>query len=200
MTDIRISFNRSPGRVRLVTLASDGSVPSTEVDQLKQLFGGLNVAIEDLQRQQRQSIQELQHVAIELAAAAASWLTQAAIDRDQFNLEQLITSSIEQLGGTSLITVRLNPQDHELWMQLQKENGITAETSVEVEYVSDASLARGSCTTESQDISLVTDLETRLASVRQAWLENLDDAQTERRATGRDGWEPGRVPDRRETA
>jgi flagellar biosynthesis/type III secretory pathway protein FliH len=200
MTDIRIPFNRSPDRVRLVILAPDGRVPLTEVDQLKQLLGGLNVAIQDLQRQQSQSIQELQHVAIELATAAAAWLTQASIDRGQFNLQQLIESSVEQLGGDSSIAVRLNPQDHELWTQLQKENGVTAETLTELEYVSDASLARGSCTTESQNISLVTDIETRLASVRQAWLENLDDAQTERRATGRDGWEPGRVPDRRETA
>jgi flagellar biosynthesis/type III secretory pathway protein FliH len=122
------------------------------------------------------------------------------IDRNQFNIEQLVARSIEELGGVAPVTVRLNPLDHQLFQRLQQADEVSPQLPAEVEIVSDVNVARGGCITESETISLVTDLETRLASVRQAWLENLDDAQTERRATGRNGWEPGRVPDRRETA
>ena len=207
MNDIRIPFTRSPGRVSLSALAAeDGSDPTNNetsvagIQVLQQLFGSLHAAIEDLQTQQRQSLRELQQVAIELAAAAASWLTMTVIDRNQFNIEQLVAQSIEHLGGVSPVTVRLSPLDHELFMQLQQADEASLHLPSDVQVISDTHLTRGSCTAESENISLVTDLETRLASVRQAWLENLDDAQTERRAPGRNGWEPGRVPDRRETA
>lgn len=207
MNDIRIPFTRSPGRVSLSTLpAEDGSdsansEPSVAgIEIVQQLFGSLHAAIEDRQAQQRQSLHELQLVAIELAAAAASWLTMTVIDRNQFNIEQLVARSIEELGGVAAVTVRLNPLDHQLFQRLQQADEVSPQLPAEVEIVSDVNVARGGCITESETISLVTDLETRLASVRQAWLENLDDAQTERRATGRNGWEPGRVPDRRETA
>lgn len=206
MTDIRIPFVRSPERVFLadpaaiVAAAEQEQRQALEAQQLQQLLGGLHQAVSELQTSRRQSLRELQEVAVELASAAAAWLTMAAIDRNQFNLDQLIAQSIDQLGGSAPLTVRLNPQDLEMFTQLQQSDTSTLQFPDDVQFVSDPGLARGSCTAESQHISLVSDLETRLASVRQAWLENLDDAQTERRAAHRDGWEPGRVPDRRETA
>lgn len=206
MTDIRIPFLRSPQRV----FVGDAAVLAAEAErqqrqeqqsqQLQQLLTGLANAVRELQTTRRQSLRELQHVAVELATAAASWLTQSVIDRDQLRPDQLISLAIEQLGGGEPLTLRLNPQDLELFRQLQESDAVTVPLPEDVQLVGDAGLARGSCTAEAQNISLVSDLETRLASVRQTWLENLDDAQTERRATDRDGWQPGRVPDRRETA
>ena len=113
MTDIRVPLIRSPGRITLETSAgiesaTGNGVFQANVERLRLLFGDLHAAIEDLQTQQRQSLHELQQVAVELAAAAASWLTMAAIDRNQFNVEQLIGESIEQLGGNSPVTVRLS--------------------------------------------------------------------------------------------
>lgn len=205
--EIRVPFSRSPSSVRLAAATADDGTDATGIDTsaagmqiLQQLCDGLHTAIVDLQTQQRQSLGELQQVAVELAVAAASWLTMTAIDRDQFNLHQLIAAAIDHLGGNSPVTVRLNPLDHELFLKLQQTDEAGLLLPEDVEVVSDAGLARGSCTAESDRISLVTDMETRLASVRQTWLENLDDAQTERRAAGRNGWQPGRVPDRRETA
>ena len=205
MTNIRIPFRQSPGTVRLISAAylAAAAEQETRVQEqrmLQQLFAGLQTSIDELKAQQRQSLQELQQVAVELATAAASWLTMAAIDRDQMQLDQLIAQSIEQLGGGQPITVRLNPQDFELFTRQQQSGELSLPLPDDVQIVTDAGMPRGSCTAESQRITLVSDLETRLASVRQAWLENLDDAQTERRATDRDGWQPGRVPDRRETA
>lgn len=206
MTDIRIPFLRSPQRV----FAGDPAILAAEAEQrqrqeqesrqLQLLLTGLATAVRELQTTRRQSLRELQQVAVELATAAASWLTQAVIDRDQLRPDQLIEQAIDQLGGGEPLTLRLNPQDLDLFRQLQESDEVTVPLPEDVQLVGDAGLARGSCTAEAPNISLVSDLETRLASVRQAWLENLDDAQTERRATDRDGWQPGRVPDRRETA
>ena len=158
------------------------------------------MAVSELEARQRQSLQELQHVAVELATAAASWLTMAAIDRNQFHVEELISQSVSQLQGKGQLTVHLNPDDLEQFNTLRNAHDEPESTLNHVQFVADPTMARGNCRTESDSISLVSDLETRLANVRQAWLENLDDAQTERRATGDRAWEPGRVPDRRETA
>jgi flagellar biosynthesis/type III secretory pathway protein FliH len=202
MTNLRVPFTRSPRQVVLLAKGEQHPFvkPGYTPEQLQQLFSGLAMAISELEEKQRQSLQEMQHVAIELAAAAASWLTMAAIDRNQFHIEQLIADSVMQLRGNGPLTVRLNPEDFDQFNTLKETHAEPNSTLKDVQFVPDPTMARGSCRTESDSISLVSDLETRLASVRQAWLETLDDAQTERRATGDRAWEPGRVPDRRETA
>lgn len=202
MTNLRVPFTQPPRQVVLLAKGQQNPFvkPGYTPEQLQQLFGGLAMAITELEDRQRQSLQELQHVAIELATAAASWLTMAAIDRDQFHIEQLIADSVSQLQGNGPLKVHLNPDDLEQFNTLKDAHTNSDSILKDVQFVADRTVARGSCKTESDSISLVSDLETRLASVRQAWLENLDDAQTERRATGDRAWEPGRVPDRRETA
>ena len=211
MNEVRIQFTRLPaalrqGERRLFVappelLAARGtSVSAVERHQHTEvMLSGLQFAIEDLQNQQRQSLNELQQVAVELATTAASWLTFAAIDRKQFAVDQLVGQAIAELKSDAPVRIRLNPDDHRLLVELQR-SGTTNVSMAGASLIDDASLKRGSCVAENDSISIVSDLEDRLAGVRQTWLENLDDAQTERRTTGPDGREIGRVPDRRETA
>jgi len=211
MNETRIPFLRPPAVLRrgetiLFTAPPELLAPrqqSTTQEQRdeinEQMLAGLQLAIDDLQQQQRQSLTELQQVAIELATTAASWLTFAAIDRNQFAIDRLISRAIDELDSKSPVRIRVHPEDHRLLVSLQRSGSATVGLSG-VTIVDDAALSRGSCVAENDSISMVSDLESRLAGVRQEWLESLDDAQTERRTTDASGREIGRVPDRRETA
>ena len=207
MTTVRLQFARSPQQVRIQSAAEQATEseqqeqqPGFTEEQIQQMFSGLAMAISELENKQRQSINELQQVAIELAVTAASGLTGAIIECGQFRIDQLVAESLAQLQTTGPVTLHLHPQDLELFHELNNKHTETATDLSQVQLAGDPELKRGSCTATSGGVSLVSDLESRLASVRQVWMENLDDAQTERRTTGDAGWQPGRVPDRRETA
>lgn len=175
------------------------TVSDEDLADLRNMLEQVVVSVEELQEQQRHSLQELQEVAVELAIAAASALTGAAIDRGQFAIDDLILQALDQMQMTDPVRVRMNPQDYELLQVLMKEPGASEELQ-RITVNQDDSLNRGSCRVESGRRILLTDLPTRLNDIRRSWMEKLDDSQIERRGDGSTGRSLRRFPDRREAS
>jgi len=176
-----------------------GGIEPEEITRLQQLLADTTEALQDLQAQHRQSLGEMQEVAVELAVAAASWLTGAAIDRNVFAVDDLILKSLEHLELNQSVRVRLNPADHALLQKLLKDPDSHSHLR-DVSYEPDASISRGSVRVESGRRILITDMNSRLDEIRRTWMEKLDDSQIERRGDGSASRTLRRFPERRETA
>ena len=176
-----------------------GGVSEEEVAGLKTLLASTAEMVMELQEQHRQSLSEMQEVAVELASAAASWLVGVAIDRNDFAIDDLIRQALQQMEIDQPVRVRLNPADHELLKTLIKDpegRGILANVSC----ADDPGMVRGSCRVESGRRILLSDMNSRLEDIRRSWMEKLDDSQIERRGDGSASRTLRRFPDRRETA
>ena len=207
-----ITFQRPP---RQLSLRSGGQIAElpvrqaempeatrqteAELAQLRQLLGHLEASLIDLQHQQRASLGELQQVAVELGVQTASWLTGAAIDRDVFAVDQLVSQALTILEMNRPTEIRLHPEDCRLLADLteQEEYSLPEE---EITVVPDRSIQRGVCRAESARRSLVSDWKNRLEDIHRQWLESLDDTQVERRADDPNSRGFRRFPERRETA
>ncbi len=210
-----ITFRRSPTAVLLPSGSSAIELPpaassaaaernvvaeqARQLNELRELLGHLEATISDLQQQQRNSLQEMQQAAVELAIGAASWLVSAAIDRNHFAVDELISQAVRALGPEEQIRIHLHPADRKLLTTLL-ENGKAADFGNGVRIIENAELKRGTCRAESPALTIVSDWETRLDDIRTTWMESLNEAQVERRADDPDGRGFRRFPDRRETA
>jgi len=185
----------------VITAAEMGfcGVSEEELGELKLMLASVAELVIELQEQHRQSLNEMQEVAVELASAAASWLVGVAIDRDQFAVDDLIRNALQHMELDQPVRVRLNPADHALLKNLVRDpegRGLLANVSC----CDDAMLVRGSCRVESGRRILLTDMNSRLDDIRRTWMEKLDDSQIERRGDGSASGTLRRFPDRRETA
>lgn len=192
----------TPGHLAEMEKVAEPPAPMISEEDLADLRNLLEQAVasvEELQQQHRQSLQELQEVAVELALAAASALTGAAIERGQFAIDDLILQALDQMHVTDPVRVRMNPLDHELLQTLMKEPSASEELK-RLTVTQDESLNRGSCRVESGRRILLTDLQSRLDDIRRSWMEKLDDSQIERRGDGSTGRSLRRFPDRREAS
>lgn len=170
-----------------------------ELSDLRQLLANAADQTTELKRTQRQSLDELQEVAVELAAAAASFLVGYSIENDIFAIDDLIMKALDQMNADQPVRVRLNPADHELLKSLLKDPA-SASALTNVSVIDDDSINRGGCRVESGRRILVSDMYARLEDIRRAWLEKLDESQIERRGDGSAARTLRRFPDRRETA
>ncbi len=176
-----------------------GGPSEEELADLRQLLINAADQAAELRQIQRQSLDELQEVAIELAAGAASFLVGYAIDNNVFAIDELVKKALHQMEADQPVRVRLNPADHELLKSLLKDPE-TARILKDVSCVDDDSINRGGCRIEAGRRILVSDMHSRMEDIRRAWLEKLDDSQIERRGDGSASRTLRRFPDRRETA
>lgn len=176
-----------------------GGPSDEELADLRQLLANAADQAAELRQMQRQSLDELQEVAIELAASATSFLVGYAVDNGVFAIDDLIRKALHLMEADRPVRVRLNPADHELLKTLMTDPE-TARILKDVSCIDDDSINRGGCRIESGRRILVTDMYSRLEDIRRAWLEKLDDSQIERRGDGSAARTLRRFPDRRETA
>ena len=176
-----------------------GGVSEEELTDLRQMLANTAELVTELQEQHRQSLHEMQEVAVELATAATSWLTGVAIDRGEFAVDDLIRKALHQMEIDQPVRVRLNPADHDLLKNLIREPA-GRRMLENVSCFDDPELARGSCRVESGRRILLSDMESRLENIRRSWMEKLDDSQVERRGDGSTSRTLRRFPERRETA
>jgi flagellar biosynthesis/type III secretory pathway protein FliH len=191
-----------PAQLAPVQESVADSASGVSQDEMRELLELLTAVAEDVQsvrEQQRQSLAEMQTATIELAVAAASWLTGAAIDAGMFAVDDLVRLALEKLEASSPVRVQLNPLDHELLKELSQLQP-NADLYEQLTCVENPALPRGSCRIESGRRTLLSDMETRLEEIRRLWMENLDATQVERREDGGHGRSLRRFPDRRETA
>jgi flagellar biosynthesis/type III secretory pathway protein FliH len=173
--------------------------PQAQKDRqlIEQTLASLSEAIDGLEAQQRQRLEEMQQVAVELAVAIASRLVHERIEAGDFAVETLVRQVVERLGTSQPATVGLHPDDLAL---LEKRLGsgrrLFAEDSG-IRVVADPTLVRGSCKAETADSGVHAQIETQLADVWRHLLQTIPEAVVERR---RPDQLLRRVPDRRQTA
>ena len=185
--------------VRTVESHTVAAIDPEDIRELKSLLVDAAEAVTELQNQHRQSLSELQDVAVELASAAASWLMGVAIERDMFAIDDLILKALQHMELDQPVRVRLNPDDHQLLRLLLKDRSST-DLLHQVLCEDAPELVRGTCRVESARRILLSDLNSRLEDIRRSWRETLDDSQVERRGDGSAARALRRFPDRRETA
>lgn len=176
-----------------------GGVSEEELTELRQMLANTAELVMELQDQHRQSLHEMQEVAVELAVAATSWLTGVAIDRGEFAVDDLIRKALHQMEIDQPVRVRLNPADHDLLKNLIRDPA-GRRMLENVSCFDDPELARGTCRVESGRRIVLSDMESRLENIRRSWMEKLDDSQVERRGDGSTSRTLRRFPERRETA
>jgi hypothetical protein len=176
-----------------------GGVSEEELTELRQMLANTAELVMELQDQHRQSLHEMQEVAVELATAATSWLTGVAIDRGEFAVDDLIRKALNQMEIDQPVRVRLNPGDHELLKNLMRDPA-GRRMLENVSCFDDPALSRGSCRVESGRRIVLSDMESRLENIRRSWMEKLDDSEVERRGDGSASRILRRFPERRETA
>jgi flagellar biosynthesis/type III secretory pathway protein FliH len=168
---------------------------------IRPVLDSIAAALEEVELRRQQSLGELQQVAIELALAVASQLTFSTISREEHAVEELVGQAVRSLGLGSGIVLSLHPADLDQLNRRLAQQPAPAWKTTDLSLRGDPSVARGGCRIESPDgRMLVSDLSTRLSEIRRHWMEELDDAQVERRGPAGEGKALRRFPDRRETA
>ena len=175
------------------------TIDPADIRNLKSMLGDAAEAVVELQEQHRQSLSELQEVAVELATAAASLLMGFAIERDMFAIDDLILKALQHMDLDQPVRVRLNPDDHQLLRRLMADRS-SSDLLHQVTCEDAPDLVRGTCRVESGRRILLSDLNSRLEDIRRSWRETLDESQVERRGDGSATSTLRRFPDRRETA
>jgi|GEM_PF-1936850 len=175
------------------------SKPASEPD-LRPLLAALGHSIQEMEQRRQQSLGELQHLAVELSVAIASQLVFQAIDRGEFGVEELVSQALHRFSLSDPVTIAMHPDDLAL-LQNRMSSPEARWPESQVILQGDHAVARGGCRAESADGKmLISDITARLSEIRRHWMEELDDAQIERRRTSGESPALRRFPDRRETA
>lgn len=166
---------------------------------LEELLKQIDVAVTSLARNQRQRLEEAQHVAIELALAVAESICARSVREDNFDIAATVKKILEELGSTEGVTIYLHPADRRLLeARLQATPDVLDQRNIRL--VDDPTLARGSCRAESNDADLLSTIEDRLADIKEHLLNALPSLEVDRRVNLDQQGEIRRYPERRETA
>jgi flagellar biosynthesis/type III secretory pathway protein FliH len=150
----------------------------------------------ELHAQQRQRLEEMQQVAVDLAIAVASRLLHERIAAGDFAVESLVREAVKRLPATQPVTVRLHPLDLQLLEKRMGPNALLVPDAA-VRLVADASLERGDCRADAGEVGVLSQMREQLGEIRRHVLETLPAATLDRRQPDRG---LRRFPDRRNTA
>ncbi len=169
-------------------------------DAVTTLLESLRTTFEELEQRRRQSLADMQQTAIELAVAIAARIVRTVIDRDEFQVAELAAEMVSRLSARGPVVVSLHPADLALFERQLQGRPVPWGTDVRVTVQADSTLERGSCRAAAPDLELLSDVQLHVADIREALLESMEDAQTERRQAQAGDRNLRRFPDRRETA
>jgi flagellar assembly protein FliH len=161
------------------------------------VLAGLKGLSENLYEQQADRLREMQRAAVELAVAVASHLTYRQIEADEFPVAALVRQVVDQLTPTRAVSVYLNPLDLDL---LRRSGAEPLEGGPELQLLADPALSRGDCRGETEDLTVVSQLEENIRGLREDLLRTLPEAEVERRRQRPGAPHLSRFPDRRQTA
>ena len=167
--------------------------------QLEALLGAMEHSVQEAEQMRRQSLEEFQQLAVELAVTIAGELVFRAIEADQFDVGGLVAAAVDRLGLDAPLTVTLHPLDLELLDSAKLDEPPVWRTGT-LTLHPDPGLPRGHCRASNGATVLLSEFAPRLEEIRDSLLEGLDDAQIERRQSAGVGSALKRFPDRRETA
>jgi flagellar biosynthesis/type III secretory pathway protein FliH len=166
---------------------------------LCELTMAVQEAVRDLEERRKQSLAELQEVAVDLALTAASRIVGEAIDRDVFAVDQVVADVLGRVASSGPVRVGLHPADLKLLKAKRAESVLETPGGV-IEFFEDSALKRGCCRAVSGSRAVISDWRTHLAEIRASLHEELEHAQAERRGPEAAHQRVKRYPDRRETA
>lgn len=169
-------------------------------DQALLAIQGVQEALSEMENRRAQSFEELQQIAIELAVMAAEHMTHRKIEEGDYGLDALVRTAVDQLGMNERALLQLHPDDLDL-LQQQMADLKTAFNPRQIQMTANSGLDRGTVRLVGDSGRIVmSTVASRLSEIRHVWMENLNDAQTERRDVPTDAQQMRRYPDRRETA
>jgi len=170
-----------------------------ERERLESVLGQLLELAGELRSAQRDRLEEMQRVAVELALVVAGQLVYDRLEAGDFPVEEMVRAAVQRLEPRQAVTVYLHPKDLALLERRTADEPLFALDTEELRLVADPVLARGACRAETGDVAVLSNLEEHLADIRRDLLQALPAAEVERRKpTG----EPAlrRYPERRATA
>jgi len=160
------------------------------------LLESIHEAVAELEARRKNSLIELQEVAVELAMAAAGHVVRQALDQGQFAVGAIIDEMLQRISPHEPVRITLHPED----LRLLTAAGPTPWPEGLVEFRPDASTPRGKCRAVAGSRTVISDWRTHLQEARAALHEELEHAQIERRGAEAADQRVKRFPDRRETA
>ncbi len=173
---------------------------ATLLAALNQTFSCLVEEMREIEQRRRASLAEMQQATVELAAAIASQVVYDTIDSGEFPIAATVQRVVNELQDEPVVTVRLHPDDLALLQTQMKADENSWSAAAELHFQPDKSLARGDCRADASDFGIMYKLQRHLAELRRFVLDDMDDAQTERRENQGRPEAMRRFPDRRETA
>ena len=200
-----IRFARSPKRLRIQTeqehqqllRMEENQVKVQEVQQLQQMVSAVQASVDDYEARRQSMIQELKSVTVELAVAVAAKLLMREVNESEQFVEALVSEQLQSINQGLEINVALSSGDFQALEKLRTESN-TIETG-DLKFHIDPTLKPGDCRIENGSQQFVSSLQTKLSEIRQHLLENLNDAETERRRAEIQNRGIRRFPDRRAT-
>jgi len=184
-------------RETIATPAAQAPIVSDD-QRASELLQSIFELVRDLEERRKQSLDELQEVAVDLAMAAASQIVRKAIDRNEFGCEQIVSELLARMGTSGPVRIALHTEDLRLLNAAAGEG--KAWLAEGIELYGDASVSRGNCRATSSARTVTSDWKTHLQEMRADLHEELEHAQVERRGTEGTAQRVKRFPDRRETA
>lgn len=167
---------------------------------LQETLDALQDTLVEHEQRRQDSLLELQQIAVELAVMAASHVVHAELDRETLGVENMVGNIIDQIGVLQTAVVRLHPSDLQSLQAALKNRSPSWDEQL-IKLLPDTNVSRGGARLETESGRIVvSDVVTRLEHIRDEWMENIDDTQTERRELSQNAGSMRRFPDRRETA
>ncbi len=118
-------------------------------------------------------VSEVREATIELAHAIAAKLIFEQIERDRFPIENLVHEVLARLQTREAAIIRLHPADLALLEELPAIRGSGSEGERSLQYVADATLARGDCRATAGEIKVVYELRHQVEEIRRQLLSTV---------------------------
>ncbi len=156
--------------------------------------------LEELEQRRRQSLEEMQRLAIEIGAAVASRIVHDKVEAGELRFTELVEAAVERFDRNLALSVYLNPTDLQHWQDTLEHQTIPALAPTLIRLIGDRNLSRGGCRIDNGSFSLLFDWESQLTEIREHLTRSLHDTEIERRQDTPKDRKLGRFPDRREIA
>lgn len=163
-------------------------------------LGSIRESLVDLEQRRQQSLAEMQQLAVELSVEIAAQVINQQLETNQSLAVGLAERAIARLNAAGETTLLLHPDDAAVVQAAVQESEAMQAEFQNVTIAGHPALPRGACQAESSQFGVRIDPASHLETIRQTLLEQLDDAQTERRTNEAGSRGMRRFPDRRETA
>ena len=190
---------RQSGQAQDTELNERGNL-AWDIEPLKNSLEQIAVDFAELESKRRNSLRELQAVAVELAVELAERLVHTTVDAQAHDLVKLLQALLQRAAETRPLVIRWHPSDWEQLQSAMSEDELAHYARDQIVFKADARVAKGNATVDLPEYRLQFDWHHQLSELRQNLLNELEHAQTERRTSETSDQGIQRFPDRRETA